>query len=97
MVEHVFIVLLTKLHVVMAAQSFPIRNPPSHNYFSNIDKLSEYLPIAIKDGPDLISLIAIAKENRLPQTHPKNIKDKLVTKVPHHQNIDSIKLCAREN
>ena len=37
-------------------------------------------------------MIAVAKENKLPQTHPKNIKDEQVTKVPHHQNIDSIKL-----
>ena len=76
----------------MAVNGFPSRAPNSQNFFSNSEKLSESFSIAVREGIDLISLVVVAQQDRLPHSHPKKIKDEISSLIPHHENIESLNL-----
>ena len=63
----------------------------SHCYFINPETNSS-VPVAIKDGEDQISLLIIAKENKLSQQHSRQLKEELSTKITNPQLLDNLVL-----
>ena len=63
----------------------------AHCYFIN-PEINSSVPVAIKDGEDQISLLIIAKENKLSQQHPRQLKEELSTKITNPQLLDNLVL-----
>ena len=74
----------------MANATSPNREQHTHNYYSNAENLANDLTVAIQDGVDLISLIVSAKAGKLPQSHPKNLKTELSTRLTNPSLIESV-------
>ena len=76
----------------MAAGLLQGRVLPVQNFFTNADKVSASIPIAVRDGIDTISLLVTAKDGKLPQHHPKQLKEELKVHLTSPTLVESIHL-----